>query len=664
MSSEDSPRSVQDHFSAARKAGGWVSFAPESYVVVPPRDGVRFPLSRFPVMPGRVAFITQSNSLGASILDWAQQSQAGFSAFIALGRSPDIDFANCIDYLSEDPSTQSILLYLEGVRDASRFLSAARECALRKPVIVLKPGKRDPHRDAVFDAAFRRCGMLRVNRIADLFHLADVLERQPRPRGSRLSILTNANAPGLLAADALSLAGGELAALIDLGGSATTADYRQAINAHLKDPNCHGILTIVTPQPDTQIEEAARSLAEAAATSHKTLLASFMGGESMREARSILAAADIPNFPYADTAARAFQTLWQYSSSLNGLYETPMFAAEAGDVTGLAAQLEEQRPDWPASLLHRILEAYRLPVHEAESPSATRFTCRSEIDPTFGPVIFLSAHGLGESIYGDSIAALPPLTSTLARRRIEHLRLHRTCTPEALLALEAALVRFARLVSEVPVIRELRLDLAVDPSGAAWVSSVRATSQPAGLAPEHWPRCVIRPYPRQYEHPVVLRDGSAATIRPIRPEDESRLVDFHNDLSERSVYLRYLQFLKFEERISHERLARVVFNDYARELALVVEQNSRILGVGRMQRNPLRMEEAEVAFLVRDSAQGQGIGSALVTNLIDAARREGLRHLIAELLSDNQPMRRLLERAGFRMRLGSDGRTLLASLSL
>ena len=153
-------------------------------------------------------------------------------------------------------------------------------------------------------------------------------------------------------------------------------------------------------------------------------------------------------------------------------------------------------------------------------------------------------------------------------------------------------------------------------------------------------------------------------MRPIRPQDEARIVDFHNDLSERSVYLRYLQFLKLEERILHERLARVCFNDYSRELALVVEQQGKILGVGRLQRNPLRMEEAEVAFLVRDTAQGQGIGTALVASITSAARLEGLKMLTAELLADNKQMRGLLERAGFRVRLAMDGQTLLASLPL
>jgi len=610
----------------------------DSFGVAAPHEGINHCLSLSPILPGRVAFITQSGALGAAILDWACQQKIGFSKFIAFGQSPSIGFGECIDYLAEDPYTHSILIYLESVSDASHFLSAARECALRKPIIVLKPGRGDGKKDGVYDAVFRRAGILRVNRIADLFYMAEVLERQPRPTGPNLAILTNANGPALIAADTLKLAGGELLCLQNL---ATPEDFAQALTTLAKDPNCHGILTILTPQPQAKLTEIAAAIAAAAKGCRKTLLASLMGGDLMDAGQTILAEARIPTFPYADTAAKVFQRLWQYARSLSGLYETPVFTEDPADPVTLATD-----------------RAFGLNLNP--EAAGTRFTLTSKPDQNFGPILELSASGIGADIYGDTASALPPLNSTLARRTIEMIQLHRACSPAALQSLEDILVRISRIVSEVPTLRELRLELAVTPAGVIEAIATSRDFYPEGQTL----KCAIRPYPQQYVKPLTLRNNSVALLRPIRPEDESRIADFHSDLSERTVYLRYLQFLKLEERIDHDRLARVCFNDYSRELALVVELDNKILGVGRMQRNPLRMEEAEVAFLVRDSAQGQGIGKALVANLIAAAKQEGLTQLTAELLADNKPMRNLLEHSGFKTRLALDGQTLLARLSL
>lgn len=650
---------IPAHLLAEARSREIAILGPDSFGVAAPHEGVNYCLSLSPILPGRIAFVTQSGALGASILDWAHAHNVGFSKFISLGWNPTVTIGECIDYLSEDPHTHSILLYLERVEDAGHFLSAARECALRKPIIVLRPG-----RDPVYDSAFRRCGLLKVNRMADLFYMAEVLERQPRPQGGHLSIITNANGPALAAADALKTAGGTLHELVDLGSYAGPDDYRAAFERMSADPACHGILIVVTPQPATRIADTARSLAALAHGCRKTVLASFMGGKLMGAGAAILAEAGVPILPYADTAAKVFHRLWLYSRSLSGLYETPMFEAELADTASLRATLEARRGPLDAATTQLLLRAYEIPLSQASSPTNLSFTIQSRVDATFGPVLFIGASGLGTSVYEDQIASLPPLTSTLARRALELIRLTRICTAEAMAALEETLVRISRMVSDLAILREIDIELRVEPDGTIWAGGASVLLQPADLAPDQWPRCVIRPYPSQYVAPFELKNGEMATLRPIRPEDEGRIVDFHNDLSERSVYLRYLQFLKFEERIDHARLARVCFNDYSRELALVVEKDDKILGVARLQRNPLRMEEAEVAFLVRDSAQGKGIGKALVFRLIEVARLEGLTRLTAELLADNKPMRSLLEKAGFRMRLAMDGQTLLASMAL
>src|SRR5450432_383131 len=176
--------------------------------------------------PGSVAFLSQSGALCTAILDWSLKENVGFSAFVSLGSMLDVGWGDLIYHLGDDPNTKSIVIYMESIGDARGFLSAAREVALTKPIIVIKPGRTEAAAkaaashtgsltggDEVIQAAFRRCGVLRVNNISDLFYMAEVLSKQPRPAGPRLTILTNAGGPGVLATDALITAGGQLTPL-------------------------------------------------------------------------------------------------------------------------------------------------------------------------------------------------------------------------------------------------------------------------------------------------------------------------------------------------------------------------------------------------------------------------------------------------------------------
>jgi acetyltransferase len=663
-----SPEDAAPELLQEARANSIAVLGPASLGVGSPHQNQRFLGAPTPIRRGKVAFLTQSAELGAAILDWAQTQKVGLSAFVSFGKSASISLGEAIDYLAEDPYTKSILIYLESVGDAGAFLSAARECALSKPVIVLRAGRQDRQQDAVYDAAFRRCGVLRVQRLSDLFYLAEVLDRQPRPEGSRLALLTNAAGPGGLAADALSLAGSEASEFVNLAPGSEPATYGREFAQLLGSANNDAVLTILAPQPGLEPMAVAEQIAAAATGSRKPVFSSFLGGASVRAANTMLAESGVATFPYPDTAVRAFQSLWQYTSSLKALYETPVFAAEMIDASGIDRELREVRArgkeSVEAPMLAKLLEAYGIPLEFREAKVAQPLRLRSEIAASFGPVLYLSAAGFGEEYYGDLAAALPPLTSTLARRFVERLRIHQAFRDATLRSLEIVLVRFSRLVTELPILRQVEIFPLCAENGSAWAGGVRATLQPRELAESLWPQCVIRPYPSQYAAEVTLRDGQSALMRPIRPEDERMIAEFHGDLSERSVYLRYLQFLKLEERIVHERLARVCFNDYSRELAFVVEQNGKILGVGRFKRNPLRRGEAEVACLVRDSEQGKGIGGLLLQHLIAAAKAEGLARLTAELLADNTPMRRILDKFGFQHRLAFDGQTLLASLEL
>ena len=245
--------------------------------------------------PGHLGFISQSGALCTAILDWSRREMVGFSAFVSVGSMLDVGWGDLIQYLGDDPNTRSIVLYMESVGDARGFLSAAREVALSKPIIVIKPGRTQAAakaaashtgaltgQDDVLDAAFRRCGALRVDTIAELFYLAEALDKQPRPKGPRLAIVTNAGGPAVLATDALLTYGGELAELsaatidqldaflpphwshqnpIDILGDASAESYAKAVALAIQDPATDGTLVILAPQAMTDPAAVAQQLA-------------------------------------------------------------------------------------------------------------------------------------------------------------------------------------------------------------------------------------------------------------------------------------------------------------------------------------------------------------------------------------------------------------------
>ncbi len=257
----------------------------------------------------------------------------------------------------------------------------------------------------------------------------------------------------------------------------------------------------------------------------------------------------------------------------------------------------------------------------------------SSVDPQFGPVLLFGTGGALVEVYKDRALALPPLNTTLARRMMEQTRVYtamkgvRGRDPVDLAGLEALLVRFSRLVIEQPWVREIDINplLARPGDGGLLALDARVILHDASITPDKLPRPAIRPYPVRYVSPWTDRDGRALLIRPIRPEDEPLLVKFHESLSERSVAFRYFHAMKLSTRVSHERLTRICFLDYDREIALVAEFRDRatgdrqILGVGRLGKIH-DTADAEFALLIADSAQGKGLGTELLRRLIAIGR--------------------------------------------
>jgi len=310
--------------------------------------------------PGNVAFISQSGALGAAILDYAINENIGFSNFVSIGSMVDVDFGDLIDYFGTDPKTKSILMYIEGITDARKFMSAARHFARTKPIIVVKSGKFTESakaaashtgsmsgEDSIYDAVFKRAGVVRVDEIADLFNSAEVLSTQPLPKGPNIAIITNAGGPGVMTSDAVIGAGGKLAKIsqktieslnkvlspfwshgnpVDVLGDASPEAYRAAVEACINDENVDGVIVVLTPQAVTKPIETANALVDLVknqAYQNKTILTSFIGFGKVAEANAILNANNIPTYSTPEQAVKTYMYMYQYQRNIELLYETP-----------------------------------------------------------------------------------------------------------------------------------------------------------------------------------------------------------------------------------------------------------------------------------------------------------------------------------------------------
>jgi len=723
---------------------------------------------------GNVGFISQSGALCTAILDWSFEENVGFSHFISIGSMLDVDWGDLIYYLGDDPHTQSIVIYMETIGNARSFLSAAREVAQIKPIIIIKPGRTEgaakaaashtgslTGSDEVLDAAFKRSGVLRVESIGDLFAMAEVLAKQPRPKGPRLTIVTNAGGPGVLATDALLTSGGELTPLseetlqafneflppvwshnnpVDIIGDATPERYAKALETAAKDPNSDGMLVILTPQAMTDPTQIAEKLKPYATSTGKPILASWMGGKEVAAGISILNHASIPSFEYPDDAVRMFSYMWQYSQNLKSLYETPALPPHLQTTNGTSSFeqgehiIQQVRAAGRTILTEfeskQLLAAYGIPIVEtriATSPAdavkhaseigypvvlklysetithktdvggvilnlkdadAVQNAFRaiqqsvsdqvgakhfqgvtvqpmikldgyeliigSSVDPQFGPVLLFGLGGQLVEVFKDSALALPPLTTTLARRMIEQTKIYKALKgvrgrkPVDLAALETLLVQFSQLVAEQKWIKEIDINPLLASPERLVALDARVVVYDADTPEDQLPTLSIRPYPTQYIKTVTGKDGVPLLLRPIRPEDEPLIRQFHETLSDRSVYLRYFGPLVLSERVTHERLARVCFADYNREIPIVAERQGAIIAVGRLSRLH-ESTTARLTLLISDRFQGHGIGHLMMQHLLGIGREEKLSRIIAHILEDNVTMQKLCEKHGFRI---------------
>ncbi len=778
---------------AHARRGNMRIIGPNCLGVMSPTSGLNATFATTIARRGKVGFISQSGALCTAVLDWSLLENVGFSAFVSIGSMLDVDWGDLIYYLGDDPHTESIVIYMESVGDARSFISAAREVALTKPIIVIKPGRTAgaakaaashtgslTGSDEVLEAAFHRSGVLRVNTIAELFYMAEVLAKQPRPKGPRLTILTNAGGPGVLATDALITNGGELAEIspgtmealnallpaawshnnpVDILGDASPSRYARALEIAAQDQYTDGLLVILTPQAMTDPTRTAEELKHYAQSFDKPIIASWMGGSDVAAGEAILNHVNIPTFPYPDTAARMFDYMVRYADNLHNLYETPVLPTngDGGHIDrAKAAQIIQTVRESGRTILteyesKQLLAAYGIPVgetriaqsedeavedagemgypvvlklhsetithktdvggvqlnladaeavrqafnaiknsvtHKASAKDFLGVTVQpmikaegyelilgSSLDPQFGPVLLFGMGGQLVEVFKDRALALPPLTTSLAKQMMWQTKIYtalkgvRGRQSVDLAALEQLIVRFSQLVVEQRWIKELDINPLLASPERLLALDARVVVYDKGTSEDKLPKLAIRPYPNHYATLWTAKDGASVMIRPIRPEDEPRLVKFHQTLSDRSVYLRYLQPMLLSDRVAHERLSRICHSDYDRDITLIAERydaktsECNILGASRMTKLH-GMDEARLSVLISDSCQGLGLGGEMVRRAVQIARDEKLACITAFITPDNQPMQHIFQKLGFSLKRTSDGQLLEARLDL
>lgn len=398
-------REIEEQIRTMAYGGGLRIVGPNCLGIIRPGSNLNASFAAGMPQAGELAFVSQSGAICTAILDLAFKEHIGFSHFVSIGSMLDVDFGDLIDYIGNDPSAKSILLYIESLTNFRKFMSAARSVSRIKPIIVLKAGRSEAGaraaashtgamagEDAVYDAAFKRAGIVRVDTIQDLFDCAELMAKQPRPRGPRLAIVTNGGGPGVMATDTLARAGLAPASLapetlrrldaflppfwsrsnpIDILGDASPARFQQTLKVCCEAKDMDGVCVMLAPQALTDPVEVASALANMMKGRRYPVFACWMGGKSIEGALTILNKAGIPTYDTPERAIRAFLYMVEYARNMEDVLEIPPKLTH--DITvdaGKAAQVLAGAPveQFISEADARdVLSAYGLPVIRTET---------------------------------------------------------------------------------------------------------------------------------------------------------------------------------------------------------------------------------------------------------------------------------------------------------
>ncbi len=679
---------------------------PNCLGVMRPAIGLTLPF----VKAGGVALVSQSTALTSGILDWASGNEIGFSTVVSVGNSADIDFAEIIDFLVSDIQTQSILMFIETIRDPRHFMSTLREAARVKPVIVLKAdrwgqiwgqtpmGGLSPNRptlpeqsDAIFDAALRRAGVVRVRSMTQLFSAARACSVRYRKSGPRLAIISNGQGPGALAADhaydnriplahlstdtlthltSLMPARWDGSNPLDLGNTAGALQYRDVVQAVLADQGVDCVLVMLCPQIRAEATETAEQLAQLARTTSKPLMACWMGDRNVVRGRTLLSAAQVPNFRTPESAVDAMHYVALYHRNQQMLFQTPPPSTDeqSPQLSQAKAIMQQTLATGTLSLsegnVEKLFAAFHLPYRAGIRPPLLlgRTIDQRPVsmglvrDPTLGPALFLGPAGIAAELPRAMTYALPPLNGFLAQELIERSTVapmlaergaSRAIPHEGLIAL---LLRLSEMACELPEVSEIRLDAWLTPDEPVLIThaEVRLTDE---APPKHrYGHMAVHPYPVDLIRHITLKDGSEITLRPIRPEDAEMEQAFVKSLSEDTRYFRFMDALR---ELPRSLLVRFTQLDYQREMAIIALTGTgdaeQQIAVARYTTNP-DGESCEFAVVIADAWQGKGLGKTLMRYLMEIAGNRGLNIMEGEVLGANPNMLHLMASLGFTSR--------------
>jgi acetyl-CoA synthetase (ADP-forming)/acetyltransferase len=650
---------------------------PGSVGLQSPALGLNASFTHLAAGAGKLAFVSQSGALATAVLDWASLRGIGFSRVVAMGDTVDVDFGDLLDYLAADAETEAILLCIENLSSARKFMSAGRLAARGKPVIVLKVGRdAAPGADLVFDAAIRRAGMLRVYATEDLFDAVETLARRRPQRGERLAVLTNGGGLGLIAADTLECSGAQLAPLsadtlkllarsgapqtnpADLLADVPVERYVGAAEALLREPQADALLFLHAPTamvPSALIAEAVAPLMLAA---NKNVLSCWLGGSSVAAARKIFADAGLPTYDTPEKAVHGFLQIAQYRRNQDLLMEVPAglpttAAPERAAARALVqAALAAGRADLSDHDARALLSAYGIALATPQQAALTGQTlaaARIQIgaDPVFGPVVFFGQGGIAAEVAADRAAGLPPLNMVLARDMVGRTRVSRLLAQGQTVAdaeaLSRTLVQVADMAADLPELAELDLNPLIAIGGG--VVALGARLQLAKVR-RGGRQLAIRPYPLELEQLVDWRGGQVL-LRPIRPEDAPQHQVFFSALDPDDIRLRFFSAMR---ELPPAQLARLTQIDYDRAMAFIATRagadgKPETLGVVRAVADPDN-QSAEFAIIVRSDLKGQGLGYILFQKLVDYFRGHGTGEIVGDALSENLGVQKLVRHFG------------------
>lgn len=694
---------------AVARASGLRWLGPTSAGVLVPRLGLN--AGWIDAMPkaGKLALVSQSSSVAASALAWANERGIGFSCVVTLGDSGDVDVADLLDLLVADGRTQAILLYLDGIADGRKFMVSARAAARLKPVVVLwadSPAASDagelPRVDhnAVCRAAFERAGLLQVSGMGDWFDAVETLGYGRRPVGDRLSILANGQGPAMLAQHPLTgqhpvHPPGEdvLAALtkilpagvaagtpLNLGVDADGARYEAAMDILLAQDAADALLIIVAPTRPAARRGIAEAIIRVAKARGRAMLVGWLGERAEAAILALFAAAEISLFDSPEKAAQAYLHLVRFRRGLEALRQIPerRGAGPSGDgelrlsddsesvellraygaISSTILRDESRLDDEAAG---RVLAAFDLP---AAAPSG-RVLRRIPLRLTIG----------NDGVFGRAIAAtvgsrhwilLPALNAELAAVPALQIgaEIGRVCEEApAVDAVIEVLVRVAEMIVSFPEIVAGEIS-AFDWDGVALyprASRIWVAAYERGAT-----HLAVHPYPRETEERIPLRDGRVALVRPLRPADDLDLInELLANVSSDDLFLRYCRVLK---EVPPEVVAKMTRVDYDREMvfiALCADASGRpqALGVVEAFASPDN-DEAEFSILLRSDLKGTGLGKRLMQKIIAYCRGRKIRYVVGLVLRENQAMRGLATHLGFATRRDPDDDMVTMTLHL